>query len=315
MARSRNIDGPYELHPEIHLMTSKDAPGAPLQRAGHGQIVETPDGEVYHTHLTSRPLPGLKRSPLGRETAIQKCVWGDDGWLRLANGTLVPDVEVEAPADAKPPANDPETRHDFDASDLPLDFQWLRTPVPGRIFSLTARPGHLRLIGRESIGSFFEQALVARRQQHFSFRAETELDFAPDTFQQAAGLTLYYNRHKFHFLAVTHDARLGRVLMVMSCLGDWPDGRLSFALPAPIPLGDGPVALAADVDGADLRFSYRNDGEWLQVGPTLDASIVSDEAGRGEHGSFTGAFVGMVAFDTSGAAKPADFDYFSYRPA
>ena len=51
------------------------------------------------------------------------------------------------------------------------------------------------------------------------------------------------------------------------------------------------------------------------VGPTLDASIVSDEAGRGEHGSFTGAFVGMVAFDTSGAGKPADFDYFSYKPA
>ena len=45
-------------------------------------------------------------------------------------------------------------------------------------------------------------------------------------------------------------------------------------------------------------------------GPTLDASIVSDEAGRGEHGSFTGAFVGMVAFDTSGGGKPADFRLF-----
>ena len=66
----------------------------------------------------------------------------------------------------------------------------------------------LRLFGRESIGSWFEQALVARRQEHFSFRAETELDFAPDTFQQAAGLTHYYNRHKFHFLAVSHDERL-----------------------------------------------------------------------------------------------------------
>lgn len=314
MARSRHIDGPYELHPDIHLMTSKDAPGAALQRAGHGQVVETPTGEVYHTHLTSRPLPGRRRSPLGRETAIQKCVWGEDGWLRLAQGGLVPDIEVEAPAAAEPPANDPETRHDFDAAELPLDFQWLRTPYPERIFSLDQRPGHLRLIGRESIGSFFEQALVARRQQHFTFRAETELDFSPDTFQQAAGLTLYYNRHKFHFLAVTHDARLGRVLTVMSCLGDWPDGKLTFPLAAPIPLADGPVALAADVDRAALRFSYRNEGDWLQVGQTLDASIVSDEAGRGEHGSFTGSFVGMAAFDTSGAATPADFDYFSYRP-
>jgi beta-xylosidase len=65
MARSRNLTGPYELHPDTFLMTSKDAPDAPLQRAGHGQMVETPDGEIYHTHLCSRPLPGVRRSPLG----------------------------------------------------------------------------------------------------------------------------------------------------------------------------------------------------------------------------------------------------------
>ena len=96
MARSRRIDGPYELHPNVHLLTSKDAPDAALQRAGHGQIVETPDGQVYHTHLCSRPLAGRGRSPLGRETAIQKCVWGDDGWLYLAQGGQVPAVEVPA---------------------------------------------------------------------------------------------------------------------------------------------------------------------------------------------------------------------------
>ncbi len=83
MARARSIDGPYELHPDVHLITAKDAPEARLQRAGHGQLVETPHGEVYHTHLCSRPLPGLRRSPLGRETALQKCRWDPDGWLRL----------------------------------------------------------------------------------------------------------------------------------------------------------------------------------------------------------------------------------------
>jgi xylan 1,4-beta-xylosidase len=71
MARSRHIEGPYEMHPLTHPITSKDDPEAPLQRAGHGQIVETPEGLVYHTHLCSRPLPGTRRSPLGRETAIR----------------------------------------------------------------------------------------------------------------------------------------------------------------------------------------------------------------------------------------------------
>lgn len=315
MARSRALTGPYELHPDIHPITSKDHPDAVLQRAGHGQIVETPNGEVYHTHLCSRPLPGTRRSPLGRETAIQKCVWREDGWLYLEEGGPVPHVEVPAPAGA-PGVVAPilPERNDFDDGVLPPEFQWLRTPYPDRIFSLTQRPGHLRLIARESIGSWFEQALVARRQEHFSFRAETLLDFRPATFQQAAGIVHYYNRYKFHFLAVSHSEVLGRHLTIMSCLGDWPDARLTFPLQDNIPLaGGGPVRLAADVDGATLQFLADTGQGWTNIGPVLDASLISDEAGRGEHGSFTGAFVGMVAFDTSGAAIPADFDWFCYE--
>ncbi|MBV9290390.1 MAG: glycoside hydrolase family 43 protein [Hyphomicrobiales bacterium] len=315
MARARRIEGPYELHPFVHLLTSKDAPDAPLQRAGHGQIVETPDGQVYHTHLCSRPLPGPRRSPLGRETAIQKCVWGDDDWLYLAHGGQVPAVEVPAPFATEAESAPATRRYVFPRAQLPLAFQWLRTPYPERIFSLEARPGWLRLIARESIGSFFEQALVARRQQHFAYRAETELDFRPWTFQQAAGLTAYYNRHKFHALAVTWDEALGRCLTIMSCLADVPHARLSFPLAAPIPLdGSALVRLAASVDRAELRFAYAlGDGQWREAGPVLDASIVSDEAGAGEHGNFTGAFVGMFAFDTSGAAIPADFRSFVYE--
>ncbi|MCV3239339.1 glycoside hydrolase family 43 protein [Mesorhizobium sp. ZC-5] len=315
MARSKTIDGPYELHPDIHLITSKDAPDAPLQRAGHGQIVETPDGEVYHTHLCSRPLPGVRRSPLGRETAIQKCEWGADGWLRLSGNAPVPRLTVPAPSGIPEITTEKpgEIRDDFDDPVLPLGFQWLRTPYPERLFSLTEKPGALRLFGRESIGSWYDQSLVARRQEHFSFRAETELSFNPSTFQQAAGLVHYYNRHKFHFLAVTHDSEKGRVLTILSCPGDWPNGKLSFPLSEPLPLtGDGPVRLALDVDGAALKFFVWDAERWNLVGPVLDASVISDEGGRGEHGSFTGAFVGMAAFDTSGAACPADFDYFSY---
>ncbi len=157
--------------------------------------------------------------------------------------------------------------------------------------------------------------MVARRQEHFAFRAETELEFAPTTFQQAAGLALYYNRFKFHFLAVTADEKGARVLTVMSCLGDAPDGRLSFPMRAINLPGDGPVRLQADVDGAELRFAYAwGRGPWTGCQPALDASIVSDEAGGGEHRSFTGAFVGMCAFDVSGMGAIADFSYFDYDP-
>jgi xylan 1,4-beta-xylosidase len=101
----------------------------------------------------------------------------------------------------------------------------------------------------------------------------------------------------------------------MSCEGDYPEGRLSFPLDAPMPLGaDGSVRLAASVDHASLQFAYAlESGEWVPVGPVLDASLVSDEAGGGEHRSFTGAFVGMFAFGAAGGEISADFRYFDYE--
>jgi xylan 1,4-beta-xylosidase len=68
------------------------------------------------------------------------------------------------------------------------------------------------------------------------------------------------------------------------------------------------------VDGPSLKFYYDFGEGWLQAGPMLDASVISDEGGRGAHGSFTGAFIGMLAFDTSGSACPADFINFNYLP-
>jgi xylan 1,4-beta-xylosidase len=317
LARSKDLLGPYETHPDLHVISSADDPDARLPRAGHGQMVETPDGEVYHTHLCSRPLPGIRKSPLGRETAIQKCVWRD-GWLYLEHGGMVPQVEVPAPKSAR------KVKHlarklavvNFDENTLPDEFQWLRTPSPERLFSLDARPGRLRLFGRESVGSWFEQALVARRQEHHAFRVETRVEFEPETFQQAAGLTYYYNRFKFHALMITHDEDVGgRVLSIMSSMGH-PDGTLTYPPLQPVMLpATGPIDLAAEVDGAVLRFFVKFKGKWTPLAGALDASLVSDEGGvRGEHGSFTGAFVGMLAFDITGQGKYADFDGFSYKP-
>ncbi len=315
MARSRTIEGPYQMHPQTHLITSKDHPDALLQRAGHGQYVETPDGQAYHTHLTGRPLAPQRRCTLGRETALQKCVWGEDGWLYLAQGGVVPAVDVPAPGEAAVIEKPARIESEFDGPNLPMDFQWLRTPVPERIFSLTERPGHLRLFGRESIGSWFEQALVARRQEHHSFRAETVVEFEPDTYQQAAGLTHYYNRHKFHAVAVTLHEQLGRVVTIFSCNGDFPHSRMTFPAGSGVAVPFGRVHLAMEIRDNDLQFFWHPDGyrTWRKLGPLLDAGVVSDEGGRGEHGSFTGAFAGVFAFDTSGRAQAADFDRFAYE--
>lgn len=311
MARSRRLEGPYELHPDVHVLTARDRPDSPLQRAGHGSLVQTQDGQTYMAYLCGRPLPNRGRCVMGRETAIQKMVWSADGWLRTADGEGVPQVEIQSPNLPSHPFPPPSFREDFDSRELPIDFQWLRSPYPQRLWSLTERPGFLRLFGRETLGSQFEQALVARRQQAFCFTASTRMEFQPEHYQQSAGIVYYYNATKFHYVYLTHDEAIGRCLRVMSCLTDVGD---SFSAPIALPAGTGDIDLRMDVDYERLLFSYRIGGQdWQALPQLLDASIVSDEAGPPTSPNFTGAFVGVCCQDGAGTRRPADFDFFEYR--
>ena len=169
----------------------------------------------------------------------------------------------------------------------------------------------MRLYGRETIGSVFRQALVARRQQAHSFSASTVVDFEPEHFQQMAGLVCYYGSAKFHYLHVSHDETLGKYLAVMSALPDSPQAD-AFTPKVAIPAG--PVELRVEVDEERMYFGYRaGGGAWQWLAQQFDASILSDEATTPGLPNFTGAFVGMACQDMAGTAKAADFDWFEYR--
>ncbi|MEO9130622.1 MAG: glycoside hydrolase family 43 protein [Sphingomonas sp.] len=311
MARSRTLLGPYELHPDTYILTARNRPDAPLMRAGHADLVDGPGGEPWMVYLCGRPLPNRGRCVLGRETAIQPMRWGDDGWLHTLAGDAMPVIETPSPDLPSTPFPAVPARTEFDSAGLPIDFQWLRTPHPEDIFSLTERPGHLRLYGRETIGSLFTQALVARRQQSFCCSVSTKMDFAPEHFQQAAGLVCYYNTVKFHYLHVSHDDDVGRHIRVMSALPDQPQAD---AFTPPIPIPPGPITLRAEVDFDRLRFAFRVEGasDWTWLPEQFDASILSDEASAPGLPNFTGAFVGVACQDLAGTARPADFDWFEY---
>jgi xylan 1,4-beta-xylosidase len=312
LARSRELTGSYELHPDTYVLTSRHRPDIELQRAGHADLVDTQDGQTYMVHLCGRPIRNRGRCTLGRETAIQRMVWCDDGWLYTADGAGLPASEVDGPGLPAHHFPAPPEREDFDGPSLPLDFEWLRTPYPEEIFSLTERPGHLRLYGRETIGSIFCQSLVARRQQSHCYTAETVVAFEPDRFQQMAGLVCYYNGSKLHYLYISRDDEIGKHIRVMSC---FPDQVQSDVFSAPVPIAEGqPVHLRVEVDFERLHFAYRTEGEdWRWLPGHLDASILSDEAAAPGTPNFTGAFVGMCCQDLSGTRRPADFDYFLYR--
>ena len=184
LARSTSITGPYELHPQNPFISTRNHAWAPLQKCGHADLVNTPDGRWYAVFLVGRPLTERGRCTLGRETAIEELYWRADGWPELKHETRVPRLEVDAPVSVEPKEMPSVLRYDFDTDALSIHFQSLRVPMEESWISRKAKPGVLRLYGRESLSSFHRQSLIAHRVQHFHCTVETSLDFHPDNFQQ-----------------------------------------------------------------------------------------------------------------------------------
>ncbi|XVU27967.1 glycoside hydrolase family 43 protein [Actinoplanes sp. CA-054009] len=306
VARSRELLGPYETDPATPLLTSVHRPDLPLQKAGHGSLVETPAGEWFLAHLTSRPLGTRGRSILGRETAIQRVTWTGDGWPRIDGG--VPHEVVAGPD--LPDCPWPEESSDFTGPALGPQWSTLRRPADPAWVSTTERPGHLRIRGGRSAGALSGESLVARRVQHKRATFEATVEFRPETFQQMAGITAYYNSRNWYFLRVGWDEELGTIVDVLSC----ERGRLRMHGPV-VPVPSSPVPLRFELDGGVLRASC-GETEW---GP-FDATILSDEHAQESDGGvpriwgFTGAFFGLWVQDFTGEGRAADFSAATYKP-
>jgi xylan 1,4-beta-xylosidase len=306
MARAKTITGPYEPDPQPLMLTSRKNPGLLLKKAGHGELVQTPGGEWYLAHLCSRPLYPEHRCVLGRETALQRCVWSADGWLRLEGGGTDPQVEVAPPRGVvEQPWPAEASRDDFDGTALGPQWTSLREPVEASWAALGERAGWLRLRGRESLHSLFEQSLVAKRMTSFHMCSETCVDFSPTHFSQSAGLICWYDTRTHFYLRITHDETRGKVLGIV--LTD--DGNYDELSDVRVINDWTRCYLRAEIHEERLRFYVSPDGQgWNAIGPVLDASKLSDDYGQGLH--FTGAFVGICAQDLNGTKAVADFDYF-----
>lgn len=301
MARSRVIDGPYESDPQPLLLTTRQSPGCRLQKAGHGELVQTPTGDDYLVHLASRPLYPERRCVLGRETCLQKLHWIDDGWPRLSQGGFEPAdfVETNLPEQPWTKASD----HEFVGTSLGPEWQSLRVPITEDWASLSARPGWLRLIGRESLHSVFTQSLVARRLESLTAVAETCLDFEPSHYTQSAGLAIYYDTRGYYYCRITHHADYGRILGIVHS----DDGIYSETNGTAIEINDWQrVHLRASFATDQVRFAASPNGrEWQNVGLPLDLTKLSDDYGSVMR--FTGTMIALCCQDLNGSQAYADF--------
>lgn len=306
VARSRSLTGPYEVHPDNPIITAADKPDSVLQKTGHASLVETQTGEWYLVHLAGRPVGPDRRCILGRETAIQKCEWGDDGWIRLATGGNRPQEDVPRPKLPEHPFDPEPTFYDFDGPKLPLAFQTIRLPADPSWLDLTSRPSRLRLRAQGAPNSMHRQSIVGRRAESFRCSASTCMEFKPKSFLECAGLLAMYDVYNYYYLAVTLDDNERRVLTLFAM----DRNEYKELLPEPVPIKDGPVYLKSTIDHDKVWFQYSMDGtNWKPIGKTLDATILSDEYCNG----FTGAFFALGTHDMLDHTATAEFDWFKYE--
>jgi len=329
--RSRDIWGPYEMYQADFMrrdsdgeawsiLTSRHHEDLPLQKAGHCDLVETPNGEWYAVHLCARPsdrrnpadarFPNSRRCPLGRETAIQKMRWTQDDWLVLDCGGTAPREFVPAPAGVyAPQAEDTyRFRDDFTGPELCGEYQSLRIPMTRRYLSLTARPGYLRMYGRSGLASKFSQALIAVRMTEFDVEISTRLEFEPEVFKQMAGLIVMYDTDNYLYLHISCDEDCGKCVTLLKAENKKYE-YLTGYLPIPQEI---PVELRAAARNFFFTFSYRLEGgRWQELAADIDGSFLSDEACM--EGWFTGAMTGLCCQDLTGFGRYADFDWFEVK--
>lgn len=301
VARSLDIEGPYELHPQKHLVSSLDYPQIRIQKGGHGSLCQSPDGRWWTAFLCGRPVDYSMACPLGRETSISEVIWRD-GWPYLKHGSMAPPDSFEGYGALKPRT---VYAYGFDTPDFERDFMSLRMPA-----RYALQPdGALRLYGGDSLLSLHGQNMLVRRQCDFDFTAQTAVTLPFEHFQQMAGMIYRYNEENQFFLRLAYDEQRGVKTLGLLCFD-----KYHFSMPLAqqeIAVHAQQIHLRLKVQGRKGVFSYSEDGEnFKEIPYVVDVAKLSDEYATPM--GFTGAFVGMDCIDLRDKTAYADFAYFTY---
>ena len=289
--------------------------GRPGTGVAQGGVVQTSDGQWYAMLFQDE-------GPLGRSPQLVGVTWDDDGWP-------VFDLSPEAPAAAARTAGDGAAvvaSDDFDnlleraghwntanadllaesaenawnGSDLGLQWQWNHNPDT-RFWSLTERPGHLRLTTGSVASSILDaRNTLTQRTLGPTSSGAISLDVSHMKDGDVAGISAY--QRKYGYIAVTMEG--GTKSLVMRRAGG--DGVIAFTSAA-VPLRADVVYLRADVDFRDAvdtaSFAYSYDGSnWTWLGDTVQMQY--------DLAHFTGYRFALFNYATAEPGGYVDVDWF-----
>lgn len=283
--RSRNIYGPYEQR--VVLAQGSTSINGPHQ----GGYVETPAGQGWFVHFQSDGAHG-------RIVHLEPVRWKDD-WPIV--GDDPPDDAVGQPAPSGPiPDNRsvvsrqrPQTSDEFDEAKLGPQWEWNHNPDDAH-WSLSARPGYLRLIPGAAEGLLSARNTLTECMQDNAFEFTVRLDLAKMKSGAHAGLSMFEKSASGLELVQTGSERRLDLF------------RLPDRTPGPV-ITQSILQLRVRVEGDQARYSYSlDDGASFQ--PLGEATPIHFSWWKGSRPA-------LFAYTTQAADPGAiDFDWAHYQP-
>ena len=328
ICRSRSLLGPYEPCPRNPVVTNRNLKlinGLGVSVTGHGDLVQTQEGEWYMALLGIRPYereiedyeryqprkwirtPDRNKNAqfnLGREVFLVPIAWDYDGWPLVDNHNGMVNLEERRPE--LPYFRPPHHSGVDNFEEKVLDMIWcMRRPVQNPFYSLTVRPGYLRMeLSHVRLEDMDTPAMLVRRQQHYNFQAALAMEFEPLRDGEEAGLVLTQNE-RFSSLLVK-EMKKGRVMLNCYRLVNGVRELLRS-------VETGPGRLYLTVEGTEGSYDFyygMRERQKTALALGEDGSILSTLVADG----FVGTYLGMYASAGHKAShNHADFDWFRYE--
>jgi xylan 1,4-beta-xylosidase len=278
-ARSRHADGPWEFspyNPVVHTQSRDDR----WLSAGHGRLVDTPDGKWY---MTVHSYENGYRT-LGRQLLLLPVTWTADGWFRVE-----PEIAVDSAIPMPVPGKSQEVFDDpsdnFDSAELGLqwgfwhEYDTARFETGKQFLRLAARGKRLE-----------DTSVLSTPVGGHSYTVEVDVEVEPGC---EAGLLLFYNTE--HATGIT--------------LG--PEGisvRLANGYtPSHSEIKSTRATLRVVNDRQEVDFYYRlPNGPWRRTEESAEIS--------GMHHNVLGGFLDVRPALSSWGAGNAKFRNFRYWP-
>ncbi|KAK4103159.1 glycoside hydrolase family 43 protein [Parathielavia hyrcaniae] len=306
----RSTEGPYGPWEGQGKALWYNGPDEEVQRTGHCDVFEDGRGQWWGVLLGVRPArnrEGRWAEPqLGRETFLVTVDWVDD-WPVFNRGKNValetvgrePVVQARAAG-----ADGVRWRADLSRPDLELGWYHKNTPIK-KCYSLTERPGYLRLYGNcYQLTSPESPALLLRKQAGYNETFRAKMDFKPSRLGYESGVTLWWNQYSFASIGVGVMEPRGGAKAVQTVIARQTTGK-NGDLDVSYPLFDLGVTVGADdavqftIDTTPTDYKLTVSVGEASTSVSFDAETLTISPPVG--GAFTGAMFGIYA---SGKSEP-----------